>query len=237
MVPKTAKERFEIVSKFIGFGNPHAPIWFIGIEEGKPWDKDPDKDQEQYDKYARRWFPAESGEIKTQAERDGRSYTKIYDIMSKLIMLINPTGQDLAEWKNFRNEKLLRADGMAFQSNLFPLGKPSDDGEWPLYYKDLFGYGNENRDEYERIVKAERFPLLRSEWKNHAPKITVCFGSKRRNYFEDLLTPSGQCEAFNNCKVYEKSGIVLTPFFKPTDMPDSLIHKLAEKLRPFYARS
>jgi hypothetical protein len=235
MAPKTAEDRFRIVSEFIGFGVIEAPIWFFGIEEAGTWGKDPEKDQQQYDRYACHWFPAEKGEIERKAREMGRRYTKIYDIMSKLVVAItNPGAHDFEGWKEFRNDKLLQRDGITFQTNLFPLGKPSDDGEWPPYYKDLFGYGKENRSEYERIAKAERFPVLKSEWKKHAPKITVCFGSKRWNYFEELLASSGECEAFNNCKVYEKSGIVLTPFFRPTEMPDSLIHKLAVKLQPIY---
>lgn len=236
MAPKTAEDRFRIVNEFIGFGVIYAPIWFFGIEEAGTWEKDPEKNQQQYDMYVRRWLPAERGEIERKAREMGRGYTKIYDIMSKLVVAItNPGAHDFEGWKEFRNEKLLQRDGITFQTNLFPLGKPSDDGEWPPYYKDLFGYGKENRAEYERIAKADRFPLLRSEWKNHAPKITVCFGSERRNYFEELLNPAGECEEFNNCKVYKKSGIALTPFFWPKDMPDVLIHELAKKLRQFYA--
>ena len=236
MVPKTAEDRFRIVSEFIGFGVIYAPIWFFGIEEAGTWGKDPEKNQQQYDMYARCWFPAEKGEIERKAREMGRGYTKIYDIMSKLVVAItNPGAHDFEGWKEFRNDKLLQRDGITFQTNLFPLGKPSDAGEWPPYYKDLFGYGKEDRTEYERIVKEVRFPLLRSEWKIHAPKITVCFGSNRSDYFEELLTPAGKCEAFDNCKVYERSGIVLTPFFWPPDMPDPLIYKLADKLRAFYA--
>jgi hypothetical protein len=235
MALQTAEDRFRIVSEFIGFGVIGAPIWFFGIEEAGTWGKDPGKDQQQYDKYARRWFPAEKGEIESKAREMGHGYTKIYDIMSKLVVAItNPGGYGFEGWKEYRNEKLLQQDGITFQTNLFPLGKPSDAGEWPPYYKDLFGYGQDNRAEYERIAKAERFPLLKSEWKKHAPKITVCFGSERWDYFEELLAPSGKGEAFNNCKIYEKLGIALTPFFKPTKMSDSLIQMLADKLQPIY---
>ena len=120
MVPKTAEDRFRIVSEFIGFGVIYAPIWFFGIEEAGTWGKDPEKNQQQYDMYARCWFPAEKGEIERKAREMGRGYTKIYDIMSKLVVAItNPGAHDFEGWKEFRNDKLLQRDGITFQTNLF----------------------------------------------------------------------------------------------------------------------
>ena len=226
---------FKIVNEFIGCGPSHAPIWFIGIEEAHEWSEDPEKDREQYEKYVRGRFPEEVGTIKNQAEKEGRQYTKIYDIMTKLVIAIeSPDRLNFAGWKEYRNGKLLQAHDIVFQANLFPLGKKSDAGGWPTHYKKLFGLGKEDRAEYEHIVRRDRFPLLRSAWQNDAPVITVCFGLGKWDLFEELLRPSGASKAFDNCKVYEKSGIVLTPFFKYRFMPHSLIHKLAEKVRPLW---
>jgi len=70
--------------------------------------------------YARCWFPAEKGEIERKAREMGCGYTKIYDIMSKLVVAItNPGAHDFEGWKEFRNDKLLQRDGITFQTNLF----------------------------------------------------------------------------------------------------------------------
>ena len=226
----TANERFRILNEFIGSGTLPAPIWFIGIEEAGGWNEDPEKDRESYDNYTRRWFPAERGKIEKEAE--GRGYTKIYDIMSKLVAAItNPGHPNFPGWKEYRNKKLIQADGITFHANLFPLGKKSV-GEWPDHYKNLFGLGKEDRSEYERMVTNDRFPRLRSAWEDAAPVITVCFGFSNWRDFENLLKPAEPPEEFDNCKLYKKSGVVLTRFFKYRFMPHTRIQGLAEKLRP-----
>lgn len=238
-----ATERFRILNEFIGCGTLHAPIWFIGLEEAGEWKEDPEKDREQYDKYARRSLPVENGEIEKQvrqAREERRGYTKIYDIMSKLVVAITiPDQPNFLEWKEYRNKKLLQANGITFQANLFPLGKNSV-GEWPDHYKNLFGFGKEDRSEYERMVISDRFPgrfhLLRSQWKDAAPIITVCFGFSRWRDFENLLKPAEPPEEFDNCKLYKKSGVILTPFFKYPFMPHTRIQGLAEKLRPLWEK-
>ncbi|MBI5672360.1 MAG: hypothetical protein HZC50_03645 [Nitrospirae bacterium] len=104
MAPKTAEDRFRIVNEFIGFGVIYAPIWFFGIEEASTWGEDPEKIQQQYDMYADRWFPDEKGEIERKAREMGHGYTKIYDIMSKLVVAItNPGAHGFEGWKEYRN--------------------------------------------------------------------------------------------------------------------------------------
>lgn len=234
MATNTTEERFRIVNEFIGFGACRAPIWFFGIEEAGTWGIYPEKDQPQYEKYARRWFPAGKGEIERDAIDKGRGYTKIYDIMSKLTVTVtNPNQHAFEAWKEFRNGKLFQSDGITFQANVFPLGKSST-CHWPDHYKSVFGFGKEDLSNYKQRVIKERFPHLRSAWEQVNPAITVCFGSSCWHYFEELLKPVGTYEKFDNCRIYEKSGIVLTPFFNYRFMPHSLINKLAGKLRPLW---
>ncbi|MGQ0556204.1 MAG: hypothetical protein ACT4PN_09715 [Nitrospiraceae bacterium] len=141
MATNATEERFRIVNEFIGFGVLHAPIWFIGIEEAGTWGKHPEDEQQQYDKYACRWFPAEEGEVEREAKDKRLGYTKIYDIMSKLMVAItNPNRDDFEGWKEFRNKKLFQLDGITFQANLFPLGKSST-SNWPDHYRNVFGLG------------------------------------------------------------------------------------------------
>ena len=133
-----ARRRFEIVNGVLGWGNPRARIWFIGLEEAGKWDEDPNKDKEGYERYSKcidGWMPVLEGEIEKQAEKDGKKYTKIYNIMSKLILQITRGG--FTEWKSYRNKQLF-VD--ACQTNLYPLARPHHN-EWPKHYKCLFGFG------------------------------------------------------------------------------------------------
>ena len=156
--------------------------------------------------------------------------------MSKLVVAIkNPDQTNFAGWKEYRDREFLQAHDIAFQANLFPLGKKSVD-EWPDHYKNLFGFGKENRSEYEQIVKNDHFPCLRSAWKDDAPVITICFGINSWCDFENLLKLTEAPEEFDNCRLYKNPGVVLTPFFKYRFMPHRRIHGLAEKLRPFWER-
>ena len=234
MATNATEERFRIVNEFLGFGVLHAPIWFIGIEEAGTWGKHPENDQQQYDKYALRWFPAEKGEFERDARDKGRGYTKIYDIMSKLIVAsTNPASHDFEGWKEFRNGKLFQPDGTTFQANVFPLGKSST-CHWPDHYKSVFGFGKEDLCNYKQKVITDRFPHLRSAWEEANPVITACFGSSCWHYFEELLKPVGTYEKFDNYRIYENSGIVLTPFLNYRYMPHDLIKNVANRLRALW---
>ena len=150
-----------------------------------------------------------AGEIASDAREYGRRYTKVYDIMSKLVVaaLGGPT---LTDWRAYRDNCLLQRGSHAFQANLFPLGKPSLPA-WPVEYASLFGLRS-GREYYER-VRGARFELLRSNHKRYAPKVTVCFGRTGWSDFGDVFAlRDGFDDSIAGCRIYP-SGVVLTPFF------------------------
>lgn len=235
--PELRKD-FEIVNRVLGWGNPHAPIWFIGLEEAGEWGKDVSKDKVTLEKYVNcfsGWMPVEPGQIQKDAEEKRQGFTKVYEIMSKLVLEV--MGGKLVDWPDYLNKKLF-VDEIVCQSNLYPLGKKMHKGELPEVYKTLFGFGPKDGERYRKIVHETRFVELRKSWEQMKPAITICFGDVREDFkelFGSLLgTEESEFKAYNcSCKLYS-SGIVLTPFFARYLMSNKCIEGLAERLRPFW---
>jgi len=138
--PELRKD-FEIVNRVLGWGNPHAPIWFIGLEEAGEWGKDVSTDKETLEKYENcfnGWMPVEPGQIQKDAEEKRQEFTQVYEIMSKLVLEV--MGGKLVDWPDYLNKKLF-VDEIVCQSNLYPLGKKIHKGELPEVYKTLLGFG------------------------------------------------------------------------------------------------
>ena len=222
-------QHFDIVNQFIGSGNPRGQFWFIGLEEAGEWSEDPAVNRESYQAYAKRYAPAEAGRIKQDAQEMRRRYTKVYDIMSKLVVAVTLPG-DLTKnaWLRYRNEQLLGKSGDTFQTNLYPLGKLSLKN-WPPHYERLFGFGPGDRQRYRDEVLKTRFPMLRQEWRHHKPPLTICFGKTGWPDFETLLEVQPR-EEVEKCRVY-RSGVVFCPFFNNYLMPGRRIAALAVILR------
>ena len=105
-------EQFQILNDFKGFGNPNGKIWFVGLEEAVDFETDYEQILKSYSK---EYLLAEKGSIQEDAKRYGNSYTKIYDIMAKIMTGLFPT----TDWKTYRNNILLTKYGNEFQMNLY----------------------------------------------------------------------------------------------------------------------
>jgi len=228
-------ERFRLLNRFIGFGNPNARIWFIGLEEAGCWDRDPQKDEEKYRKYAAGHFWFEPGDIERDRrgrEMLGKGYTKIYDIMSKLVVQLEEGESFVRErWELVRDEELLVRNGRAFQANLYPLGKPHRT-DWPDHYNALFGFGKQDKDRYRTAVEEERIPCFREAWRGAQPRVTVCFGRESWGLFKVLLELGDENRREGAwCEIYDAHGVALVPFFSYRSMFHSRISMLASHLR------
>lgn len=236
-----ARRRFDIVNRILGWGNPCVPIWFIGLEEADEW-KSPlsSENKETLDKYEKcpdGWFSEENGQIEIDAREKKNEYTKVYEIMSKLLTQV--IDGDFNRWKEYCDTKLF-IDGVACQANLYPLAKKKRKGELPEHYKNLFGFGPKDGERYREIVRKTRFPELRKSWEQTRPAITVCFGDAEEDIKEVFGTLLGANEAeFKvnkcSCSLYS-SGIIMTPFFARYLMPNECIRGLAECVRPLWNR-
>jgi hypothetical protein len=62
-----------------------------------------------------------------------------------------------------------------FEGNLYPLGKPSR-GHWPVGFQTLFGFGDQDRDNYLRHVEETRFKAFAEMKSMHHPQAILCYG-------------------------------------------------------------
>lgn len=203
-------ESFRLLNEFIGWGNPHANYWFVGIEEGgDPW---PDSDESRAT--IARDYSSSAGYQSLTPEniREAlRCRTKIYNYMSSILFRgeTHPTVENHLE---YRNDVLANR---IFRLNRYPLAKRRKSDPLPDHYRKLFGFGPDEEKQYHQEVVRTRFPLLRKFWLQYSPPITVCFGKGyvpndvQRIFNAADLDPSIriQLHRIGNVSVFE------TPFF------------------------
>ena len=218
----------------VGYGNPHAPVWFIGIEDGgegwtateenrrvlEAWG--PATQLESYPAPAWRICQKSIGYDRRTRKCDGRKGTKIYRYMDYVV-----SGGRNTSW-NPCGMSLVDASGRNtyFQMNLYPLARPNT-RTWPRDNEVLFGFApsREDRQRYADVVRLERFKILRDYWqdKEHHPVLTVCFG---KTFWPDYRHLFGLREQ-DQQKVpgtdgrivyYPEQRIARTPFFNPCQL-------------------
>lgn len=210
---------FEILNNFKGFGNPNGNYWFVGIEEAANF-------EENYTElikiHSNEFIPVLKGEILKDTQKHGKSYTKVYVIMSKIIVELE--GKNVC-WKEYRDKKLLQMNSNEFQMNLFPLGKKKVN-IWPKFYQEKFGFIKQQ--DYLDYVVNNRFKLLRKFHQSRNPKLTICFGKTYSNYFQSAFNLKNGCTTINGIELYENEGFLITPFFDNRNMGCKKIHETVE---------
>jgi len=208
-------ENFNILNNFLGFGNPENKIWFVGLEEAGEWTED--NLYKYLPRYKRRHFLVKPGETAEDRIKAKGTYTRVYDIMSKLILAISNPDSNLDGWRDYRNTKLLTSTGNEFQINLYPLGKKHfSEATLPSKYEKLFGITKGNFEQYRTEVKNTRFPMIYREWKNYKPLVTICFGYQGWVDVQNAFwLKAGDGRRVNSERYkWPANGIILCPFFR-----------------------
>lgn len=212
--------QYQILNNFKGIGNVHGQYWFIGIEEAYDFTENLDSIVKEYSKAE--YLTVAPSRIIDDSKSSKGHYTKIYDIMSKIIV-----GPD-ADWRKYRNCSLLQVNSNEFQMNLYPLGKPNVAAWKKQKYEEIFGF--QSMDDYMKIVRENRFPNLRRFRKEYYPKATICFGSKYADDFMDVfeIGHNDKCVSLDGGRIqfFPESKIFLTPFFRYNLLPHSRIKTL-----------
>lgn len=217
-------DQFQILSDFKGFGNPNGKIWFVGLEEAANFETDFDKILESY---STEYIPAEKGSIQKDAKKYGNSYTKVYDVMSKIMTGLFPT----TDWKTYRNNLLLTKDGNEFQMNLYPLGKKSLN-TWNEFYQRQFEF--KNKQEYLLKVQTDRFPNLYNFWKMNQPNFTICFGIGNIYNFKKAFQLNTVIQLKeSNSFIFPKERTLITPFFDNRNMSSDRISKIVKTIKEY----
>lgn len=216
---------------FMGIGEPAGGIWFVGLEEAYQWKKNVEDDKKWYDRYRDRYFCIEVGEIEGSAIAYGRGFTKIYDIMSKILTGLENDSDEYDGWKRYRANVLFQKGSGVFQANVYPLGKKSLD-EWPAHYEEIFGFGKTDIKKYLSIVREQRFPRLRAFWKESSPLSTICFGVAGWGDFAKLFElDNEEFEEEDSIRVYEKRRFIFTPFLDYRHMGHRRINRVVNSLK------
>jgi hypothetical protein len=221
-------ENFNVLKRFVGFGNPDGMYWFIGIEEAGEWDDEYIEDVERYKKQIIAIEPGEMEKSEEKTKAKGKRFTRIYDYMSYFVLASSSKAADALACRKYSNEELLQTRSETFQANLYPLGKRSL-SHWDHKCVELTGY--ESKREYYRNVENDRFLLLREKWNHYKPSITMCFGASHWDKFEKLLDLQGTNYKNRDWyRVYD-SRIILCPFFIGHKMKNDYKEKLAKEIQ------
>lgn len=229
-------EHFEILNDFMGIGEPAGGIWFVGLEEAYQWNENVEDDKKWYDRYQDRYFCIEAGEIGGSAKEYGKGFTKIYDIMSKILTGLKTNPDEFNGWKGYRDNVLFQKGSGVFQTNLYPLGKKRL-AEWPPHYERIFGFGKSGMDRYLSIVREQRFPKLRAFWEESRPFSTICFGVAGWVDFGRLFELGAEeFEEEDLVRIYKKRKIIFTPFFDYRHMSHKRIGRMVNHLKDMEVR-
>lgn len=185
-----ASERFEILNKFLGWGNPEDAIWFVGIEEGGGWSKAE--------------YEAELKKDLTQKEYEEAVDRDIISNYNQNDHIKHCEKEDIFKEKEdflYRNiTRILKDERLAntninnlFISNLYPLGVNSNSCEdWVKVftdYKTIFELKNEEyqKDKYYDRASEDRFITLGKLREEHKPLLTICYGISHHLNFADCF--------------------------------------------------
>ena len=221
------EEAFRIANNFLGWGerdiDGKGSLWFVGLEEAAKWTP------EALQRYCNR------GEDQSIDEHPEMGASEIFSgvtgYCSKIACSLSG-GYGGLEWRRYRKEKLWRVGCGILHINLFPIGRTCR-SEYPEDVKTLFGYGQENWREYERVVFAsDRFERITKLWRAEPrPQAVICFGKEGWQYTDAIfeLKPHDKQGSAYKFWVDEHKRVIQTKFFcnySPPTAPASLNGRL-----------
>lgn len=222
---------FEEVNNYLGTGDPSGGVWFIGLEEGEAWEDSSEKEIMEF--YVGREFAYVTDKERAAFSIGGQ---KIREFMCKMVQPFSDQFK-AKSWNDFHKEVLWEKGYGVFQANLYPIGKPFRN-VWLPHFKTLFGFGPEDRQEYEKYVRGTRFKKISLMRQESVPQATICFGMSGWDDFKLLLNlnQSPSKELFKNVICYENEKVILTPHFANGHMSDEKTDIIKSKLKKFNVR-
>ena len=222
-------EEFKILMDYLGWGDPDAILWTVGIEEAETWCKDEELQSISNVKERIRKFNDKVIPISPEEEPNFR----IAHSVAKIACGISNSCYDWRkEWKEYRKNKLWKKGSRVCNINIYPLGKSSLNSSFPECYKKLFGI--KNWKSYKKIVRDQRFEKIRNFYKEKQPHAIICYGKSHWSEFEEVFElneekPKEYTDKLT--KVYPRKRIILTRHFSNgfgDDIYEFIIKKLKE---------
>jgi len=221
-------KEFEILMDYLGWGDPDALLWTVGIEEAGEWCTDEEAQKFPYVKENIRKF---SGKVIPISPEEDPKFPISHPI-SKIACGISGSCQDWkCEWRNYRRNKLWKKGSRICNINVYPLGKKSLKSSFPKCYKKLFGI--DSWKEYVDLVKKRRFQKIRDFYKENQPQAVICYGKRAWDDFVELFeleNEKAKEDMDKLTKVYFKKRIILTRHFS-YGFKDSICEFIIEHLK------
>lgn len=233
--------------EFLGYGNPSAEVWFLGIEEGVAGDAyDPEKvlfgNHDHHGRLVKGSTFSYSYFSLAQhwQENPGPKLTpQVWMFTSKVLSAIYAPAADSSSYLRLEPEfkEIGAREGKAFVSDVFPLGKKKQT-HWP------FGKWF-SRKQYEIFVDEFRFKLLRNSKPEGA--VVIGHGISVWHHLENIFSdkPETAIEILNRnpklidrmpehmviAKVYPDDKLILCRFFSNRFMNDKIVKLVADQAR------
>jgi len=231
-----SSEQWDRILGHLGFGNPDAPLWFIGMEEGlgsRPPEvalrnilalqERLDADGLRFSFFEDSWFPAKS-KIATQT-------WKIMAKYARMLLHRAPDWQDSSSADSYIRDSLGRPDGETLLLELLPLPAPHM-ADWPDAYTERF----QNREDYGQFMRSKRIEILRDLVEKYRPTIVMCYGRSYWQYYRQIFALEGAPEdtVGQRTKAIVTQGegtiVALTPFFGYRYFPQMAIGEVGAKI-------
>lgn len=174
----TTKEREEILFQFIGYGIPDSPIWFMSIEESKPFDN---LDDNILSIYRQKTYM--NGNLLVTSSGNNKTYVepRINNVYGKYKSILG----NVDFFDGYYNE------GRYFFLNLWPWGKEKERKDISTEEKNYFGFNELSLYEIKEKYKNIRFLYLKHffrtfHWKEKY--IFFCFGKSNLEYTNEFIS-------------------------------------------------
>ena len=191
ITPKEKEYNLKVLNNFIGYGNPAAKSWFMGIEEGgSSWVAD-DRDSTNLLEVYKNKFSNGPYHLNLEEMNKLNFSTATQDERSSYLDIVRELINDTKKGHRIvKNTDLGSVTGNEFLLNLSPLGFSSKDNGANHDYKNLFPI--DNRDEFfnnSYNYYEDRISALKVYFDKYFTegKYLFCFGNKYWNNFKDLL--------------------------------------------------
>jgi hypothetical protein len=231
-------EEIDRILGFLGYGNPAAPLWFIGLEEGISGMGDSDV---RHNLKARaQWSPVmdlfqshltlvQGGAPYDITRRPG--FTPVWTWIAKFARAYGSASNwdDLSAAKTWVRENLGRFGGDVFMTYAMPI---PESGLHTREWTDFLHRNGGNPDQ----TLARRRSALRALIEQHRPKVVICHGTTQTSAYQSLL-PAAKWDALTAVPRISAATATyggrffVTPFFGKGQMSKEIANAFVGTLR------
>lgn len=231
----TGTEEFSIINHFLGWGDPHNGIWFIGVEEGGSYLC---ADAEQLNK-SREKIQLLSHKLYDCYETESERGDVVWPVATVSAKIAAQLSARQLPWSDYRQQCLWYQGNGVFNGNLLSLGKPHLEIEhWPAGYQQLFGFSAKDYQQYYELAFEHRRKAFHELREMAKPQAIVCFGMSHWTEFAQCFVGDSKSVINNDLfktKCFLEEKVILTRHFS-NGMPDRTVDYIANMLKEWRVR-